>query len=69
MPDIYHQLVKSSPDFKGVSDEDLAAASDLYASGAFAINSVLTLIGHLALDATDSENYSDEDARRRLCRI
>lgn len=66
MRDIYHQLVKSSPDFKGLTDEDLAASSDLYASGAFAINSVLTLIGNLALDATDSEGYDDEDARRDL---
>lgn len=66
MRDIYHQLVKSPPDFKNYTDEALAESSDLYASAAFAINSALTLIGNLALDATNSEDYSDEDARRDL---
>lgn len=66
MSDIYHQLVKSSPDFKNFTNEDLEESSDLYAAGAFAINSALTLIGNLALGATDAEDYSDEDARRDL---
>ena len=66
MRDIYHELVKSPPDFKGFTDEDLAKSSDLYADGAFAINSALTLIGNLALDATNAEDYSNEDARRDL---
>lgn len=66
MRDIYHQLVKSSPDFKNHTDEDLIQSCDLYASGAFAINSALTLIGNLALDATNAEDYTDEDARRDL---
>ncbi|WFW92288.1 hypothetical protein NFJ87_02375 [Citrobacter freundii] len=66
MRDIYHELVKSTTDFKNFTDEDLAKSSDLYAAGAFAINSALTLIGNLALDATNSEDYADEDARRDL---
>lgn len=66
MRDIYHELVKSTTDFKNFTDEDLAKYSDLYAAGAFAINSALTLIGNLALDATNSEDYADEDARRDL---
>ena len=66
MRDIYHQLVKSTPDFKNFSDQDLAESSDLYAAGALAINSALTLIGNLALDATNAEDYADEDARRDL---
>ncbi|WFZ85734.1 hypothetical protein NFK79_04330 [Citrobacter freundii] len=66
MRDIYHQLVKSAPDFKNFTDEALTESSDLYASGAFAINSALTLIGNLAFDATNAEDYSDEDARRDL---
>lgn len=66
MRDIYHQLVKSTPDFKNFTDQDLAESIDLYAAGAFAINSALTLIGNLALDATNAEDYADEDARRDL---
>lgn len=66
MRDIYHLLCKSSPDFKNCKDETLAEDGDLYAAGAFAINSALTLIGNLAFDATNAEDYSDEDARRDL---
>lgn len=66
MRDIYHLLCKSSPDFKNCKDEALAEESDLYAAGAFAINSALTLIGNLTFDATNAEDYSDEDARRDL---
>ncbi|ORT74040.1 RasGAP domain-containing protein [Citrobacter werkmanii] len=66
MRDIYHELVKATTDFKNFTDEDLAKSSDVYASGAFAITSALTLIGNLALDATDAEGYADEDARRDL---
>ncbi|HHJ4376923.1 TPA: hypothetical protein ACQJWS_001599 [Citrobacter freundii] len=66
MRDIYHQLVKSTPDFKNFTDEALAESSYLYSAGAFAINSALTLIGNLAFDATNAEDYSDEDARRDL---
>ncbi|HCR3979720.1 TPA: hypothetical protein OOF30_003657 [Citrobacter koseri] len=66
MRDIYHQLVKSTPDFKNFTDEALAESSNLYAAGAFAINSALTLTGNLALDATNAEDYADEDARRDL---
>ncbi|MDS0962617.1 hypothetical protein [Citrobacter freundii] len=66
MRDIYHELVKATTDFKNFTDEDLAKSSDLYASGAFAITSALTLIGNLALDATNAEDYANEDARRDL---
>lgn len=66
MRDIYHEIVKATTDFKNFTDEDLAESSDVYASGAFAITSALTLIGNLALDATNAEDYADEDARRDL---
>ncbi len=66
MRDIYHELVKSAPDFKNFTDQDLAESRDLYTAGALAINSALTLIGNLALDATNAEDYEDEDARRDL---
>ncbi|CAH3362301.1 TPA: hypothetical protein ACPYV3_001338 [Citrobacter freundii] len=66
MRDIYHQLVKHPHEFKSLTNEDLAETSDLYAAGAFAINSALTLIGNLAHDATTAEDYADEDARRDL---
>ncbi|WP_413499147.1 hypothetical protein [Buttiauxella gaviniae] len=66
MRDIYHQLVKHSPDFTRFSDDDLVECSDVCGDGAFAITSALTLIGNLTLDATNSEGYDDEDARRDL---
>ncbi|VUC76207.1 Uncharacterised protein [Raoultella terrigena] len=66
MSDIYHLLAKSTPDFKNFTDDVLAESSDLYANGAFAINSALTLIGNLALYAAKAEDYSNEDARRDL---
>jgi len=66
MSDIYHQLVKHSPDFERFSDDDLITASDTYGSGSFAITSVLTLIGNLTLDALYAEGYEDKDARRDL---
>jgi len=66
MRDIYHQLVRHSPDFECLTDDDLTDSSDVYGDGVFAITSALTLIGNLTLDATESENYADEDARRDL---
>lgn len=69
MGDIYHQLIKSSPEFENHTDESLAESVDLYAAGASAITSALTLIGNLALNAVYSEDYSDEEARRDLILI
>lgn len=66
MRDIYHQLVKHSPDFERLTDDELNDASDVYGDGVFAITSALTLIGNLTSDATESESYADEDARRDL---
>lgn len=66
MRDIYHLLTKSTPEFKSHTTDQLSEEIDIYASGAFAINSALTLIGNLAFDATNAEDYSDEDARRDL---
>jgi hypothetical protein len=62
MRDIYHQLLKHSPDF----ERDLTECRDQLGDGVFAITSALTLIGNLVLDATDSEGGSNEDARRDL---
>lgn len=66
MRDIYHQLVKHEPDFKGFSDDDLIETADVCAETARAISNALTLIGNLTLEATFSEEYSNENARRDL---
>lgn len=66
MRDIYQLLVKGPREFKGLSDEELAESADVYAAGAFAIRSALTLIGNLAYDAASAEEYSGDDARRDL---
>lgn len=66
MSDIYHQVIKHSPDFERFSDDDLVTASDTYGSGAYAITSVLTLIGNLTVDALYAEGYTDKYARRDL---
>lgn len=66
MSDIYHLLAKNTPDFKNLTDDALAEFSDLYANGAFAIDSALTLIGNLAFYAANAEDYSNEDPRRDL---
>ncbi|HHP1665399.1 TPA: hypothetical protein ACR6O9_004969 [Klebsiella pneumoniae] len=69
MHDIYHLLAKSYPEFQHLSDEDLVDSADTYAGGVFAISSALTLIGNLALDATESEVYSGDEARRDMTLI
>ena len=66
MHDIYHLLDKSYPEFKHLSDAELAESADTYAGAGFAINSALTLIGNLALDAMESEGYSRDDALRDM---
>lgn len=66
MRDIYHQLVKMPPEFVNHSADDLMECRELCGDAVFAITSALTLIGNLTLDATVSEGYSDEDARRDL---
>ncbi|HDK7059954.1 hypothetical protein MKX24_25355 [Klebsiella quasipneumoniae] len=69
MHDIYHLLTKSHHEFKHLSDDDLAESADTYAGAGFAINCALTLIGSLALDATESEGYSGDDALRDMDHI
>lgn len=66
MRDIYHELIKSKPDFESHCDDDLVNAVDIYASAARGIYSALALIGNLTLDALESEGYSNDDARRDL---
>lgn len=66
MRDIYHQVMKMPDEFANHSVDDLIESRDLYAGAVFAITSALTLIGNLAFDATNAEEYSDEDARRDL---
>lgn len=66
MCDIYRELAKDIYYFKQLDDQALAESSDLYAVGALAISSALTLIGNLASDAVMAEGYSDENARRDL---
>ena len=66
MHDIYHLLAKSYPEFRHLSDAELAESADTYAGAGFAINSALTLIGNLALDATESEGYGGDDALRDM---
>ncbi|HCA6520805.1 hypothetical protein I0F14_17140 [Klebsiella pneumoniae] len=69
MHDIYHLLAKSHLEFKHLSDDDLAESADTYTGAGFAINCALTLIGNLALDATESEGYSGDDALRDMNHI
>lgn len=69
MHDIYHLLAKSYPEFKHLSDEELDESADTYSGASFAINCALTLIGNLALDATESEGYSGDDALRDMDHI
>lgn len=66
MHDIYHLLAKSYPEFRHLSDAELAESADTYPGAGFAINSALTLIGNLALDATESEGYGGDDALRDM---
>jgi hypothetical protein len=66
MRDIYHQLVKLNPDFREHSDDALIECTDICGEAVRGITSALTLIGNLTLDATSSEDYSDEDAKRDL---
>lgn len=66
MRDIYHQIVKMPQDLSNHSTDGLIECRDLCSDAVFAITSALTLIGNLTMDATNSEDYTDEDARRDL---
>ena len=66
MRDIYHQVVMHAPDFRRHSDDALTEASDLCGEAARAISNTLALIGNLTLEASQSEEYSDQNARRDL---
>jgi hypothetical protein len=66
MRDIYHHLVAHSPELTNHSDEYLNDYSSHCSESARAIVSALKLVGNLVLDASDNENYSDEDARHDL---
>ncbi|HBX8097999.1 TPA: hypothetical protein MIH24_00670 [Klebsiella pneumoniae] len=66
MRDIYHQVVMHAPDFRRHSDEALAEVSDVCGEAAHAVSNTLTLIGNLMLEASLSEEYSNENARRDM---
>ncbi len=66
MHDIYHQLVRHAPDFRNFSDEDLLEHCDICVEASRTINHTLTLIGNLMLEASQCEDYSDENAKRDL---
>lgn len=66
MCDIYHHLVKHAPDFRRHSDNDLSEVSDVCGEAARAVSNTLTLIGNLMLEASLSEEYSNENARRDM---
>lgn len=66
MRDIYHYLVKNTPDFINNSDEDLSDAANAYEIAAHAITRTISLLGNLMLHASLSEEYSDENARRDM---
>lgn len=64
MRDIYHLLTRT--DYKELSNNDLELASDTYDAAAMAINSALSLIGNLVLEAEASDAYSGDEAKRDL---
>lgn len=55
-----------APDFRRYSDEALTQVSDVCGEAARAISNTLALIGNLTLEASQSDEYSDQNARRDL---
>jgi hypothetical protein len=64
MADIYNVLVKDKLRLR--SDDELNEYSNICTDAARAITSALLLIGNLSLEASQSEDYSDSEARRDL---
>ncbi len=64
MRDIYNLIGRT--DFRGLSDDDLMDAAEIYDSAAVAVNNALRLIGNLMLEAELNEGYSGEEAKRDL---
>jgi hypothetical protein len=67
MTDIYHALMVR--DFSDVSDEVLGERQDAYFTAGAAVDSALMVIGNLMLEASESEGYTDADAKRDLILI
>ncbi|MBS0905947.1 hypothetical protein JK229_12495 [Pantoea dispersa] len=64
MPDIYHSLIRHS--LADCPTESLQEYSDNCATAAMAINSALLVIGNMTFEASQCEDYPDEDAKRDL---
>ncbi|KFK98105.1 hypothetical protein [Serratia sp. Ag1] len=67
MRDIYHLL--SVNNFKAVSNEELLDIEHVYGATASGVNSALRVIGNLLLEAGESEEYLDSEAKRDLLLI
>ncbi len=67
MRDIYFTLLAN--DFKAVGSEELQDIEHTYGAAACGVNSALRVIGNLLLEAEESENYSDSEAKRDLLLI
>ena len=67
MRDIYHALTER--DLWEMSDDELAWYQDACSSACMGIFSALQVIGNLALEAEESENYTDGEAKRDLALI
>ncbi|KFK95052.1 hypothetical protein [Serratia sp. Ag1] len=67
MRDIYHLL--SVNNFKAVSNEELLDIEHVYSATASGVNSALRVIGNLLLEAGESEEYLDSEAKRDLLLI
>lgn len=64
MADIYNVLVKDTLRWR--HEDDLNEYSNICTDAARAITSALLLIGNLSLEASQSDDYSDSEAKRDL---
>ncbi|WP_324029535.1 hypothetical protein GC087_02480 [Pantoea sp. JZ2] len=64
MTDIYHALIRHT--LADLPTDSLQEYSDNCSTAARAINSALQVIGNMTFEASQSEEYPDEDAKRDL---
>lgn len=66
MRDIYHVVVSGSEQLKHFSNEELADCKNNCGDAASGIIFALTALGSLAMEACNSDEYSDEECRRDM---
>ncbi|MCL6363756.1 hypothetical protein EXT60_05830 [Pectobacterium carotovorum subsp. carotovorum] len=69
MHDIYQALTTDERRLNNYDDQELVMYRETCHDAAFAINSALRVIGNLTLEANESDEYDDADARRDLLLI